>query len=644
MKTGVIAQKNIVSEDIQNTKSIMGMSSKGADLAQYFLRDKIYSNKILAVIREYICNAYDEHQKHGIDIPVKVKLEEVNNQYLWSVRDFALGLNEHDVRNIFAMYFESTKSNDNNSIGGFGIGAKAAFSYTDTFYVNSHHQGTLTKYVCTLGAGTKGIPVGEIYKISEEPTTEQGIEISLVVDNDYYKFESITISFIKSFHPSAKIIYYSKWNEVVIPHQSIDNMQLGVYNIHRYDTCQEFATHGTKKFHIRMGGVVYPYTNHINKNDISPTKQLVVDVPIGKLTLPISRESIEDIPTNQRVLEEIYDELVKFSVTEKATIKVPPLYDWIAGKYEEKINAYWFSYKQFELFPESYKLFRSINRAYDLKNLFSRNLENVNQQSSKYVIYVLPEIKNTNSWHKRIQYSLRQLYGNDYQGYLWVRKSVYDTFNNFDSNLVDLSNIFFVDVKSLNLPALPKKQSDDIQKYIVNHNGHTKYWIANDLNEHVINSEFGGEEPEDDWYDTVDNLDTFYSRTIAHSKDHGTRNNYRTCNSVKLINSLKELGWITPEMPEYQRNLGRLRLHQDHVRRVQVTINDAKSMFFDVPCSKRTFEILRKNPSKLKKLSDLKRKILDEESFRGRIFRVANKSYASSTMTRHDLRTILNTK
>src|SRR3990172_3941988 len=107
MKTGVLATKNIASDDLKAEKTIMGMSMKGMEMAQYFLRDKIYSDKVLAVIREYISNAYDEHTKHNIDQNIDVTLATVNNEHRWSVRDYALGLNEHDIRNVFAMYFES---------------------------------------------------------------------------------------------------------------------------------------------------------------------------------------------------------------------------------------------------------------------------------------------------------------------------------------------------------------------------------------------------------------------------------------------------------------------------------------------------------------------------------------------------------
>jgi hypothetical protein len=174
MKTGITTSPSIASEEL--VKSTMGMSAKGMDIASYFLRDKIYSDKALACIREYICNAVDEHTKHDIQSPVDVLIKpDDDNNPMWSVRDYAKGLSEDGVRNIFGMYFESTKSGTNDMIGGFGIGSKSAHCYTDTFYVRSWFEGVCTLYACVLGGGSKGVPVGEIYKIDEQPTSESGI-------------------------------------------------------------------------------------------------------------------------------------------------------------------------------------------------------------------------------------------------------------------------------------------------------------------------------------------------------------------------------------------------------------------------------------------------------------------------------------
>jgi hypothetical protein len=155
----------IASEELKGT--LMGLDKAGMDTACYFFRDKIYSDKIGAVVREYVCNAIDEHKKFNIDRPVEYGVKDGK----FFVRDFANGLDENGVRNIFGQYFKSTKSNTNESIGGFGVGSKAGHCYSDTFNVTSYHNGTKTIYSAVLGGGESGVEVGTIYNLHSEPTT-----------------------------------------------------------------------------------------------------------------------------------------------------------------------------------------------------------------------------------------------------------------------------------------------------------------------------------------------------------------------------------------------------------------------------------------------------------------------------------------
>ena len=87
MKTATIASPLLTSDNMES--SVMGMDAVGMDLATYFMRDKIYSNKIKAVVREYLCNAIDEHNKFGIKAAVQTGIRVENNENIFYVRDFA---------------------------------------------------------------------------------------------------------------------------------------------------------------------------------------------------------------------------------------------------------------------------------------------------------------------------------------------------------------------------------------------------------------------------------------------------------------------------------------------------------------------------------------------------------------------------
>jgi len=170
--------------------SSIGMSQAGASIASYFLRDKIYTNKELAVVREYVANAIDEHRKHKINKKVLVTLPtEDQRSPIFKVRDYAKGLSDENVRNIFGMYFESTKRDDNSQIGGFGIGSKAGHAYTDTFYVTSWFEGVKRSYSFIIDGDTS-MGEGKIMLLSESKSNEpSGIEVSVPVrSEDVSKF------------------------------------------------------------------------------------------------------------------------------------------------------------------------------------------------------------------------------------------------------------------------------------------------------------------------------------------------------------------------------------------------------------------------------------------------------------------------
>jgi hypothetical protein len=638
MKTGILTTKTIASEDIKDTKSIMGMSSKGMEMATFYLRDKIYSDKILAVVREYICNAWDEHVKYDITRPVDVKMVAHDNQHIWSVRDYAMGLDEHDIRNVFGMYFESTKSNTNDVIGGFGIGGKAAFSYIDTFYVVSYHNGVKTNYVCTLGSGTKGIPVGEIYKISEEPTTESGIEISLEITgySNVDSFDEKTRKFVSFFDPKAKVEFRDSSNRLITPVAPVISKPMGDFIINKYEDVPHYRGSG-QQFFIRMGGVVYPHNFRSKSRSFSGN--VIIDVPIGRLSIPISRESIETTPLNTKVIEEIdayLDTLANHEISSLTT----PKFGRLATGNESKSNEYngiWFTHRFGDCFSKTSKGLIHIGRK---KDSLDGTMQPVSDdKASKHLIYVFPDIKSTNNWHKRLISALIKVQGNDYNGYAYISHKDHDVVINTLDNTIDISDCQFCEVKSLKLPKL-EKDTVDTNTYLVYDNyGCKSYYSADGLDEQVKKNSFKDQDIDDDWYLEVKSMQELHFRTVGKASDHGTRGEFWTVNSNKIIENLKELGWITPTSPEYIE----IKKKFDEVYRIKRLVANAKynleRIYFGAEAPKRIVKLIEKKPDRIEKLDKIKSTILMEKSTRGRILK-SIKDY-DKHITRKDLRKIL---
>lgn len=151
------------------------------------LRNKLYSNPIRTLTQEYLSNARDSHRECNQEKPITVTLPTKIESCL-KIRDYGVGLSKERVKDVFVNYGISTKRSDNVQTGGFGLGAKSAWAYTDSFVVVSYYEGVCSTYIAHTGKNKNGT----FELINEVPTTEEnGVEIQIPVqDEDIEKFKN----------------------------------------------------------------------------------------------------------------------------------------------------------------------------------------------------------------------------------------------------------------------------------------------------------------------------------------------------------------------------------------------------------------------------------------------------------------------
>lgn len=298
--------------NVDNSAHIVSIDEKQVSIAMRYLRDNIYSDKILAVVRENICNAIDSHRELEERIgkptskPIRIKFfrENISNTEYLSIKDFGVGLSEQDIYHVFGGYFKSTKNKDNKANGGFGIGAKSTWCLVDQFTIKSRWNGKLFCFSAYLDGDN-----GKILKLSEEDTEEpNGIEILIPLINvNAYDISSKISTFLTGvqYKNIAFTDFYSegkvKWEK------RIDEIDLGDgYKIFRTDNTSSFYCN-TK---IKMGDVNYDIHSNWIK-EWSYLKNCIIEAPIGSFSLSISREKLEDTEENKQsfhsVLEKIND-------------------------------------------------------------------------------------------------------------------------------------------------------------------------------------------------------------------------------------------------------------------------------------------------------------------------------------------------
>lgn len=157
------------------------------------LRSKLYSDKILAPIREYATNAMDSHvESNCAETPIKIVLPTAIFPE-FRCRDYGQGLTPDEIEKIYIKYGRSTKRNTNAQTGQLGLGCKSAFAYGDNFIVISFKDGVKTIYNLTI-SGVCTIIAAEPMTADETP----GIEIVVPVkSDDVHEFQSKAIEFFK---------------------------------------------------------------------------------------------------------------------------------------------------------------------------------------------------------------------------------------------------------------------------------------------------------------------------------------------------------------------------------------------------------------------------------------------------------------
>lgn len=612
----------ITSGDMEDSK--MGIDPDNSDFVASLLRDRIYTDKILAPIRELICNAVDANIEANSDKLVYVDMTSNDNRYIWSVRDHGLGLSEDDVRNVFGRIGSSKKRNCNKQIGMYGIGSLSPFSYTDTYHIVSHHNGVKYTYCATLVAGSQAVSVGQLYKVSEEPTTETGIEVSFDVTQDYCSFGEKTIEFVNNFLPDSKIQYTDSWGSIHIPHIPLLKYEENGYVFNKYDA-------DTNHIFIRMGGVVY--RKSYNKCG-TLLGTVCVDVPIGKLTVPPSRESLDDSKSNQRVLDEIETIIINIYNDDRKSIKLPKFGSLLCQSGTSNfgnMDGEWFSHKLTNIFPETYRLSRRIDRFFDNRYIKP-------DKNGMYNIFVLPNNTANKSWKARLHNFLVS------SGGYMTMDGDFETIG-FESNTsLDLSDCVFVNVKKMKLPPLKpssKKIDGGPIRYYVNNISECNQFTADELFEYTKNSIYD----DINWSDS-ENLNRFDldRRSIAMIKGFGKNNTFWTTGSVKMYNELINLGFISVKSMEYESLMKKIKSKETEIMDLAANERYIKRVLFGIKPLTQVTKLVTKNYGKLTRLDKVKKLILSENSIRSRILKSIDDYSYNSEMTRKDLRTILNLK
>ena len=235
------------------------------------LSSTIYKDPIQAIMRELLCNAKDSHIEAGNPDPLLVELPTSLSPQL-VIEDFGLGMDHQTVFSVFTNYFSSTKRDSITLTGGFGLGSKTPYAYTDQFTVQATYNGvkrTYAMYKDDINQPKASLVNTEITK------AHNGVRITIPIhpkDRDKFHYAAALVTkYLGHEVQGVPVCTQSNQGEYIIDDITV------LINATQYNPI------------IVQAGVAYPAPRTYNS-------KMTVYVPPGTFKPTLSRESLEEAP------------------------------------------------------------------------------------------------------------------------------------------------------------------------------------------------------------------------------------------------------------------------------------------------------------------------------------------------------------
>lgn len=272
------------------------------------LRNKMYEDPVLAICREICCNARDANRDNNkSNVPIKVKLPTTNSLY-FEVSDSGKGISPELIDTVFIKYAASTKRNDNNQTGGFGLGAKTPFAYSDSFTVITVSNNIKYQYLCYIDE-TK---VGKMSLISSNETNEEsGTTIVIPVQQ-----KDISL-FINKFSKSVEFWDVLPKANIALTFNNFKSLKFGTWYFGKQ------LSYGDNLINVIIDGICYPVSDKKITNLFTKSNYVVyLSFNNGELSLTPNRENLH------------YDEKTINSLN----LKIKKSSEELCNFYQNKIN------------------------------------------------------------------------------------------------------------------------------------------------------------------------------------------------------------------------------------------------------------------------------------------------------------------
>lgn len=344
-----LPKKNIESVKANLETHQMGISEQGYGLILDRLID-LYTDPITSAVREVISNAQDTTINAKSNKPIEIRLYKLDKKF--SVKDYGTGMTKEELIQVYAQFGASTKTEDLDSIGAYGLGAKAPLAYTTMFMVKTIKDGKLVEAMCTRDDTGINISI-----IQEKETTEPNgttVEFAIKTAEDVMAVNEI-LSTYKLLEEASTVKL-----DINIDNKPEKLIKLTTINVDSTVPVEIYLTrngltnaisnyvHNTtiRTRHLVFNVQGYPYYTNGNstRNNLLNhllDEKFIINIPIGVLDFTTSRDNINYNERYNNFVEKIVSEIQQLNL--ETYLKH---FDELNGIQKHAVNNYYIRYNK----------------------------------------------------------------------------------------------------------------------------------------------------------------------------------------------------------------------------------------------------------------------------------------------------------
>ena len=280
--------------EINDNSFKVGIKSGAENIIIDYLTN-LYSNPATAVCRELFTNASDASDD---DLPVYIEInaEEVEERqaktYSFSIIDYGCGMSVDELKNNYITYANSSKVDDYDAVGSFGLGSKSPMAIVPKYTVESFNGKE--QNIATVARTNNGIfaNIEKVDEVSDHSFTRVSFggiscdtakKMHLYIRENICRFSKQPVHFKSCFKDEVEFLECYSISDNVSMYSSNIKEALIKYS------CDDGDVRNRFRILARVNNIVYK-VNHSYLNDSND--YIVVDVEPGYFSFAPSREEL----------------------------------------------------------------------------------------------------------------------------------------------------------------------------------------------------------------------------------------------------------------------------------------------------------------------------------------------------------------